>query len=70
MRAFDRGASTVAATLDAVMDYHQFLVRGDGNGAEHQDKGLERPPRWSSARSNTNPGKSAAAMCAAASASK
>ena len=42
MRAFDRGASTVAATLDAVMDYHQFLVRGDGNGAEHQDKGLEK----------------------------
>lgn len=40
MRAFDRGASTVAATLDAVMDYHQFLVRGDGTGAEQQDKGL------------------------------
>lgn len=42
MRAFDRGASTVAATLDAVMDYHQFLVRGDGNGAKHQDKGLDK----------------------------
>ena len=40
VRAFDRGASTVAATLDAVMDYHQFLVRGDGTGAEQQDKGL------------------------------
>jgi hypothetical protein len=42
IRAFDRGASTVSATLDAVMDYHQFLVRGDGNGAEHQDKGLDK----------------------------
>ncbi len=42
MRAFDRGASTVAATLDAVMDYHQFLVRGDGTGAEQQDKGLDK----------------------------
>jgi hypothetical protein len=40
VRAFDRGGSTVAATLDAVMDYHQFLVRGDGTGAEQQDKGL------------------------------
>jgi hypothetical protein len=40
VRAFDRGASTVTATLDAVMDYHQFLVRGDGTGAEQQDKGL------------------------------
>ena len=42
VRAFDRGASTVAATLDAVMDYHQFLVRGDGTGAEQQDKGLDK----------------------------
>jgi hypothetical protein len=42
VRAFDRGASSVAATLDAVMDYHQFLVRGDGNGAVHQDKGLDK----------------------------
>lgn len=40
LRAFDRGASTVGATLDAVMDYHQFLVRGDGTGAEQQDKAL------------------------------
>lgn len=42
MRAFDRGGSNVAATLDAVMDYHQFLVRGDGTGAELQDKGLDK----------------------------
>lgn len=42
MRAFDRGGSTVGATLDAVMDYHQFLVRGDGTGAEEQDKALRK----------------------------
>lgn len=40
LRAFDRGGSTVDATLGAVMDYHQFLVRGDGTGAEQQDKAL------------------------------
>lgn len=42
MRAFDRGASTVGVTLEAVMDYHQFLVRGDGTGAEQQDKALSK----------------------------
>lgn len=42
LRAFDRGASTVSATLDAVMDYHQFLVRGDGTGATQQDKALSK----------------------------
>jgi hypothetical protein len=40
LRAFDRGASTLGATLHAVMDYHQFLVRGDCTGAEQQDKAL------------------------------
>lgn len=40
LRRYDSGASTVAATLDAVMDYHQFLLRGDGKGAVHQDKAL------------------------------
>ena len=42
LRAFDQGASTVRATLDALMDYHQFLVRGDGMGAEQQDKALSK----------------------------
>jgi len=42
LRAFDRGASTVSATLDAVMDYHQFLLRGDGTGAVQQDKTLSK----------------------------
>ena len=42
LRQFDRGQSSVNATLDAVMDYHQFLVRGDGTGADQQDKGLAK----------------------------
>lgn len=40
LRAFDRGEASVDSTLDAVMDYHQFLVRGDGTGPEKQDKAL------------------------------
>lgn len=40
VRAYDRGASSAEATLDAVMDYHQFLLRGDGTGAAQQDKAL------------------------------
>ncbi|MBX9606513.1 MAG: hypothetical protein K2Y51_09820 [Gammaproteobacteria bacterium] len=42
LRAYDRGASSVEATLDAVMDYHQFLLRGDGTGAAQQDKSLDK----------------------------
>jgi hypothetical protein len=40
LRAYDRGASSVEATLGAVMDYHQILACGDGTGAERQDKAL------------------------------
>ncbi|WP_043110322.1 tRNA-guanine transglycosylase DpdA [Polycyclovorans algicola] len=42
VRAYDRGASSAEATLDAVMDYHQFLLRGDGTGAAQQDKALRK----------------------------
>jgi len=42
VRAYDRGASSAEATLDAVMDYHQFLLRGDGTGAAQQDKALHK----------------------------
>lgn len=42
VRAYDRGESSVEATLDAVMDYHQFLVRGDGTGTAQQDKALSK----------------------------
>jgi hypothetical protein len=40
LRQFDKGESTVSATLDAVMDYHQFLLRGDNTGLEQQEKAL------------------------------
>lgn len=42
LRAFDRGASSVQATLQAVMDYHQFLVRGDGTDQKQQDNALTK----------------------------
>lgn len=42
LRAYDRKASTVETTLDAVMDYHQFLVLGDGTSAEQQHKALSK----------------------------
>lgn len=42
LRAYDCSKSTVDATLTAVMDYHQFLVRGDGTTAEQQDKTLDK----------------------------
>jgi hypothetical protein len=40
LREFDRGLRTVEETLDAVMDYSQFLVRGDDTGITAQDKSL------------------------------
>jgi len=42
VRAYDRGGSSAEATLDAVMDYHQFLVRGDGTDPTQQDKALSK----------------------------
>ena len=42
LRAFDRGISNIDATLHAVMDYHQFLVRGDGTDTQQQDKALSK----------------------------
>ncbi|HRQ58623.1 MAG TPA: tRNA-guanine transglycosylase DpdA [Azoarcus taiwanensis] len=40
LRLYDRGASPLNETLDAVMDYHQFLLRRDGASAEKVDKTL------------------------------
>lgn len=40
LREFDNGRRTVDETLEAVMDYSQFLVRGDGTSATAQDKAL------------------------------
>jgi hypothetical protein len=42
VRAYDRGESSAEATLDAVMDYHQFLVRGDGTDTIQQDQALSK----------------------------
>lgn len=42
LRAYDQGAAQVDETLDAVMDYHQFLLRGDDEGVIQQDKALAR----------------------------
>jgi hypothetical protein len=40
IREFDKGQRCVEETLEAIMDYSQFLVRGDGTGAATQDKVL------------------------------
>ena len=40
LRAYDKGQATAQDTLDAVMDYHQFLVRGDDAEADQQEKSL------------------------------
>lgn len=40
LRAFDKDTCSVADALDAVMDYSQFLVRGDGSSAASQDRVL------------------------------
>jgi hypothetical protein len=42
LRSFDRGTVSADTTLDAVMDYHQFLLRGDGTSGERQDKALAK----------------------------
>jgi hypothetical protein len=40
LREFDQGARTVEETLEAIMDYSQFLVRGDATGSAAQDRAL------------------------------
>ena len=42
LRAFDRGQTSVMATLDYVMDYHQFLLRGEGEDEGKQEKALAK----------------------------
>lgn len=41
LRAYDQGQATSEDTLDTVMDYHQFLVRGGNDDSTVQDKALE-----------------------------
>jgi hypothetical protein len=42
LRAYDKGQATAGDTLDAVMDYHQFLLRGDDDDTAQQDKSLAK----------------------------
>ncbi len=42
LREFDRNLRTVEETLDAVMNYSQFLVRGDGTTLDEQDKAIAK----------------------------
>jgi len=42
LRAFDQGKESIEATLNSVMDYHQYLVRGESDDLNAQNKALER----------------------------
>lgn len=42
LRNFDRGKGSVQGTVDAVMDYHQFLVLGEGDDEATQSKALSK----------------------------
>lgn len=42
LRAYDTGCAKPSETLDAVMDYHQFLLRGDDDDAAQHEKALAR----------------------------
>jgi hypothetical protein len=42
LREFDKGHGSVDGTVSAVMDYHQFLVRGDGEDTTDQDRELAK----------------------------
>lgn len=42
LRAFDQGRATLWPTLDAIMDYYQYLIRGDDQDEETQQISLEK----------------------------
>ena len=42
MRAYDQGKSSAKATLDAVMEYHRFLVLGDVKTSHNHEKILDK----------------------------
>lgn len=42
LRAYDKGQAKAGDTLDAVMDYHQFLLRGDEDQEAQQDKSIAK----------------------------
>jgi len=42
LRQYDKGMGTVDGVLNAVMDYHQFLIRGGNGSTEEHDKSLSK----------------------------
>src|SRR5690606_34228920 len=42
LRDFDQGKGSVEGTVDAVMDYHQFLVLGEGSDETVQARALSK----------------------------
>ena len=42
LRAFDQGSGSASGTLDAVMDYHQFLVRGESEDFAQHEKDIAK----------------------------
>ena len=42
LRSFDRGEESAASTLNAVMDYHRFLVEGESEDVARQGKDLAK----------------------------
>lgn len=42
LRNFDKGLGSVLSTLNAVMDYHQFLIRGESENSIQHEKDLAK----------------------------
>jgi len=42
LRAYDKGKATAGDTLDVVMDYHQFLLRGEDEDKVQQERSLAK----------------------------
>lgn len=42
LRAFDRGDANLFPTLDAIMDYHQFLLRGETGNEDEKERELQK----------------------------
>ena len=46
LRSYDRGGCSAKVTLNAVMDYHQFLVRGESDDLAKQEKLLTKTKEY------------------------
>jgi hypothetical protein len=42
IRSYDRGGTNLSATLSSIMDYHQFLLRGEISAPEVKERELEK----------------------------